>query len=199
MSATGRKSEHPVHAQFLDRWSPRAFSDKPVTEAELMTLFEAARWAPSASNLQPWRFIYALKGTPEFDTLLSLLVPFNEGWAKAAGALVFIASVQAFEPDRPLPTPSFDTGAAWMSFALQAHASGLITHGMAGVDYEKAPLILGLPQNVKLEAAVAVGYVGDASTLPEFLQTREAPSDRQPLSEMVFKGKFGGEVKPPAA
>ncbi|HEX7799769.1 MAG TPA: nitroreductase family protein, partial [Asticcacaulis sp.] len=88
MSQPLRHSDHPIQPQFLERWSPRAFSDRPVGEQELMTLFEAARWAPSASNLQPWRFIYGLKGEPEFATLLSLLIPFNEGWAKEAAALV---------------------------------------------------------------------------------------------------------------
>ena len=195
---TGRQSEYPIQPQFLDRWSPRAFSDRPVTETDVLTVLEAARWAPSASNLQPWRFIYAIKGEPEFDTLLSLLVPFNEGWARHAGALIFVASIQAFDAERPLPTPSFDTGAAWMSLALQAHSMGLMTHGMAGVEYDKAPLILNLPPNVKLEAALALGYQGDVATLVDYLQPREAPSDRQPLSAMAFKGKFSGQVISPA-
>jgi len=190
MSALPRTTEHSIEPQFLERWSPRAFTDKAVSEAELMNLLEAARWAPSASNLQPWRFIYGLKGEAEFATLLSLLVPFNEGWAKNAAALVFLVSVTTFDGERPVPTGSFDAGAAWMSLALQAHAQGLAAHGMYGVDFQKVPLVLGLPDTVRFEAAIAIGYPGDAASLPESLQAREFPSDRQPLGQMVFKGSY---------
>ncbi len=192
-----RTPNHPILPLFTDRWSPRAFSEKPVTEDHVLTLIEAARWAPSASNLQPWRFIYAIKGEPEFDTLLSLLIPFNEGWAKNAGALVFITSVTSFDGQRQNLTNSFDAGAAWMSLALQAQSMGLVAHGMAGIEYEKAPLVLELSPLLKVEAAVAIGYQGDVSTLADFLQPREAPSDRQPLDTMAFKGKFSGEIKNP--
>ncbi|MGA9657683.1 MAG: nitroreductase family protein [Asticcacaulis sp.] len=198
MTTTNRTADYPIQPQFLHRWSPRAFADKAVTETEVLTLLEAARWAPSASNLQPWRFVYGLRGTPEFDTLLSLLVPFNEGWAKQAGALIFMASVTSFDGERPVNTHSFDTGAAWMSLALQAQSMGLVAHGMAGIDYEKAPLILGFPDNLKLEAAVAIGYEGDSAALAEPLRSREAPAPRQALSEMAFKGHFTGEIKSPA-
>jgi nitroreductase len=193
-----RTSQYPVDKQFLDRWSPRAFSDRRLTEEQVLTLLEAARWAPSASNLQPWRFFYGLRGEPEFDTLLSLLVPFNEAWAKRAGALMMITSVKSFDGSRPNITHSFDAGSAFMSLALQAHSMGLIAHGMAGVEFEKVPVVLGLPDNLKVEAAVAVGYQGDVSTLPESLQAREAPSQRQPLSDMAFKGRFTGEIKVPS-
>ncbi len=192
-----RSANHPILPIFTDRWSPRAYSDKPVTEEQVLTLLEAARWAPSASNLQPWRFIYAIKGQPEFDTLLSLLIPFNEGWAKNAGALVFITSVTSFDGQRQNLTNSFDAGAAWMSLAIQAQSMGLVAHGMAGIEYEKAPLVLELSPLLKVEAAVAIGYQGDVSTLPDFLQTREAPSDRQPLDTIAFKGRFSGEIKAP--
>ncbi len=193
-----RTSDYPIDKQFLDRWSPRAFSDKAVTEKDVLTVLEAARWAPSASNLQPWRFIYGIKGTPEFDTLLSLLIPFNEGWAKQAGALIFVASVTTFDGQRQNITNSFDAGSAFMSLSLQAHAQGLIAHGMAGVEYDKAPLVLGFPENLKLEAAVAIGYQGDDSSLADFLKEREVPSTRLPLSDIAFNGKFTGEIKAPA-
>lgn len=192
-----RTPNYPILPMFTERWSPRAFADKPVTEEQVLTMIEAARWAPSGSNLQPWRFIYGLKGTQEFETLLSLLIPFNEGWAKNAGALVFITSVTSFDGQRQNLTNSFDAGAAWMSLALQAQSMGLVAHGMAGIEYEKAPLILELSPLLKVEAAVAIGYQGDASTLPEGLQTREVASDRQPLEAMAFKGRFSGEVKNP--
>lgn len=192
-----RTSEYPIDKQFLERWSPRAFADRPVTQEQLLTLFEAARWAPSGSNLQPWRFFYGVRGEPEFDTLLSLLVPFNEGWAKNAGALVIIASVTSFDGSRPVNTHSFDAGSAFFSLALQAHNSGLVAHGMAGIDYEKTPVVLGFPENLKAEVAVAIGYQGDASTLPEGLQKRETPSQRQPLADLIYKGHFTGELKAP--
>lgn len=196
--SNGRTSEYPIDKQFLERWSPRAFSDRKVTEEQVLTVLEAARWAPSGSNLQPWRFIYGVRGEPEFDTLLSLLVPFNEGWAKNAGALLFIASVASFDGTRPVRTHSFDAGSAFMSLALQAHSMGLITHGMAGIDFDKAPEVLRLPANLKVEAAVAIGYQGDAATLSDSLKAREVPSQRQPLSDMVFKGHFSGDLKAPA-
>jgi nitroreductase len=199
MSTSFRNPTYPIDSQFLERWSPRAFANTPVTDEQVLSLLEAARWTPSASNLQPWRFIYALKDTPEFDPLLSLLVPFNQGWATNAGALIFATSVTTYDGERAIPTHSFDTGAAAFALALQAHKLGLVAHGMGGLEYDKAPLVLGLPDNVKLEAAFAIGYKGDPDSLPDFLKAREAPSDRQPLSAMVFKGRFSGDVVNPAA
>ena len=193
-ATAGRQPGYDILPQFTERWSPRAFSDKTVSESQVLTLLEAARWAPSSSNMQPWRFIYGIKGEPEFETLLSLLVPFNEGWAKHAGALFFVTSVTSFDGERQNISNSFDAGAAWMSLALQAHSMGLVAHGMGGVDYAKAPLILGLPDNLKVECAIAVGYRGDPEILSESLRAREVPSQRQPLSAMAFKGKFDGQI-----
>ncbi|ESQ76028.1 nitroreductase family protein [Asticcacaulis sp. AC402] len=187
-----RQATRDILPMFTQRWSPRAFTDQTVTEDQILTLLEAARWAPSASNLQPWRFIYGLKGEPEFDSLLSLLIPFNEDWAKRSAALIFVVSVKSFDGVRPVATHSFDAGAAWMSLALQANSMGLVAHGMGGLEFEKAPLILGLNENLKLEAGIAIGYQGDPATLSESLQSRESPSTRQPLSDMAFKGKIGG-------
>jgi len=195
--STSRRSDHPIDRQFLDRWSPRAFADRAMTQEQLLTVLEAARWAPSGSNLQPWRFFYGMRGEPEFDTLLSLLVPFNEGWARNAGALVIIASVTSYDGTRPIRTHSFDTGSAFMSLCLQAHSMGLIAHGMAGIEYDKVPLVLRLPDNLNVEAAVAIGYQGDASSLPEALQKRETPSQRLALEDVAYKGHFVGEIKVP--
>jgi nitroreductase len=194
---TTRTPGYPIDNQFIARWSPRAFADRPVTEEQVLTALEAARWAPSASNLQPWRFIYAVRGEPEFETLLDLLVPFNQGWANKAGALIFIASVTSFDGTRQNITHSFDAGSAFMSLSLQAHEMGLVAHGMAGIDFEKAPAALNLPANLKLEAAVAIGYQGEAGSLPDGLRAREMPSQRQALAQMAFKGRFSGEVKAP--
>lgn len=190
MPTSTRTPGHKISEQFITRWSPRAYAPKAIAESELMRLFEAARWAPSASNLQPWRYVYALRDTPAFDALIATLVPFNQDWAKHASALIFLASVTTLDGVQPVPYHSFDAGASWMSLALQAHDQGLIAHGMAGVDFAKAAEVLNLPATFKLEAAIAVGYEGDKSALPPHLLEREAPSDRHPLNEIVFKDKF---------
>jgi nitroreductase len=192
---TARTSEHPVDPLFLHRWSPRAFDGTPLTEAQILTILEAASWAPSAFNAQPWRFVYAVKGTPEFDRLLGVLVEFNQSWAKDAGALVFIASRTHFElkvgaEPQPLYSHSFDAGAAWGQLALQAHLLGLHAHGMTGLDFARAAEALGLPEGYRVEAAAAIGSKADPSRLPEALRAREAPSPRRPLAEIAFRGSF---------
>lgn len=190
-----RSSEHAVDPLFLHRWSPRAYDGKPLTEQEILTILEAASWAPSAFNAQPWRFVYALKGTPEFDRLLGLLVAFNQSWAKDAGALVFIVSKTHGTPpgateEFPIYSHSFDAGAAWGLMSLQAQLLGLHAHGMTGLDFDKAPEVLGLPAGYRVEAAAAIGAIGDKANLPEALREREVPSDRRPISETAFKGAF---------
>ena len=185
-----RQSTHSIHPQFLNRWSPRAFENKPVSEAQVLNVLEAARWAPSASNLQPWRFVYAVKGTPEFDGLLSTLVEFNQGWAQHAGALLYVLSLTTVDGKQPAAWHSFDAGAAWMALALEAHHQGLVAHAMAGIDPAAAAKTLGTPDIVKIEAAVALGYQGQADSLPDFLKEREAPSDRFPLDQVAFKGAY---------
>jgi nitroreductase len=194
---TGRNSDHPIEPLFLERWSPRAFDGAPVSPKDLAVIFEAARWAPSAFNVQPWRFAYALNGDADWARLLALLIPFNAGWVANAGALIFICSdtLMAGKPDQP-PQPShshsFDAGAAWAMMALQATKLGYHAHGMTGVDFERARVELDVPERFRLEAAVAIGRQGDKSALPEALQAREIPSTRKPLGELVFHGRFGG-------
>ncbi len=193
--STPRSADHPIDKQFLERWSPRAFSSEPISEEALMTMLEAARWAPSSYNSQPWRFAYALHGEPEFDALLGLLVPGNQAWAQHAAALVFIASKRTMRPygfdaDIPAHSHSFDAGAAWGYLALQAHAMGWASHGMTGVDFERAPSELGLGDGYRLEAAVAIGRQGDKASLPAAYQALEEPSGREPLSATVSKGRF---------
>ena len=190
-----RHPEHPIAPIFLDRWSPRAFAPDLISEPELLTLLEAARWAPSSYNSQPARFIYGRRGTPAFDKLLDLLIPFNQSWAKSAAALVFVLSNSLMRPpgqdkDVPSRSHSFDAGAAWMSFALQAQMSDWYTHGMVGVDFDRAFADLDVPQGFRVEAAIAIGRIGDKTSLPEGLQAREQPSDRQPLSAIAMEGRF---------
>ena len=187
-----RTSDHAIEPMFLERWSPRAFADTTISETDLLGLIEAARWAPSSYNSQPWRFLYALRGTASWPKFMDLLVPFNQSWAKSASALLFIASNSMMPGDKPATSysHSFDAGAAWMSFALQAHAAGWYTHGMTGFDQARAPAALGVPDTFRVEAAIALGKLGDKSTLPEGLQAREMPSGRNPLSSIAMEGGF---------
>ena len=185
------QAQHPVDELFLDRWSPRAMSGEAVTEGELMTLFEAARWAPSSYNNQPWRILYARRETAQWPAFFGLLVEGNQAWAKDAGALLLFVSKETFDFNgKPYPTHSFDTGAAWENLALQATLGGLVTHGMQGFDYERARAELNIPEGFRVEAMVAVGRPGDPARLPEQLREREAPSDRKPLSAITCEGAF---------
>ena len=186
-----RKAEHGVDELFLDRWSPRAMSGESVSEEELMSLFEAARWAPSSFNNQPWRILYARRDTEHWPVFLGLLVEGNRIWAKDAGALLLFVSKETFDHNgEPYPTHSFDTGAAWENLALQATLNGLVTHGMQGFDYERARSELNIPEGFRVEAMIAVGRPGDPARLPERLREREAPSGRKPLSEITCEGAF---------
>jgi nitroreductase len=164
-----------------------------IEYAELEQLIEAARWAPSCFNSQPWRFVYGLRDTSQWQSLFDLLMDMNQAWAKNAGALVAIIARTTFEHnDAPAPTHSFDTGSAWMSFALQAQSMGLVTHAMWGVEHERAPQVLNLGERFKLQAMVAVGRPGEKEDLPQPLQEREAPSPRKSISELAFSGRLPG-------
>lgn len=183
-----------VDAMFPDRWSPRAFdASKPIDKATLHTLFEAARWAPSCFNDQPWLFFYAHEESDR-KAFLSTLVEGNQMWAKSAPVLVYIASRKHFlsNPEKANAWSTFDTGAAWMAFALQARKLGLYTHAMAGFQVEKAHALLELPQErYAIHAAVALGHRAKPSQLPETLAEKEKPSPRQALVDFVFEAKFG--------
>jgi len=192
---TERVADYPIDSVFLERWSPRAFTGEAIPETELFSLIEAARWAPSAYNSQPWRLIYARRDTEHWDRFLGLLIEFNRSWAQHAAALIFMVSKSTMLPpgkdvEVPSHSHSFDAGSAWASLALQAVKSGWATHGMVGLDFDGAFAALGLPAGYRLEAAIAVGRRGDKSTLPEYLKGREAPSGRLPVSEIAFEGKF---------
>jgi nitroreductase len=186
-----RHADYPINPIFTQRWSPRALSGEPITRDQLMSLFEAARWAPSSYNGQPWRFVYAFSGTPEWDALFNLLVPANQEWAKNAAVLMVIASRNIFEfNNKPERTHSFDTGSAWMSMALQAVEMGLVTHGMEGFDYDRARKELHIPEDFTIEAMVAVGKPGEPALLSEKNQEKEKPSDRKKIEEFAFEGTF---------
>ncbi|MFH1832007.1 MAG: nitroreductase family protein [bacterium] len=186
-----RKVTYPIDNIFIKRWSPRAMSGQPVSKKELMQLFEAARWAPSSYNTQQWRFIYAHRETKHWEKFFNLLVPFNQSWAKNAGALIVIISKKTFEfNNKSSRTHSFDTGAAWMSMALEGSINGLVVHGMEGFDYERAQKELDIPEDFQVEAMCAVGKPGKVRDLPAELQDKEEPSDRKLLQEIIFEGSF---------
>jgi len=180
-----------LHPQFPARWSPRSLAGEPLTQGEMDTLLEAARWAPSCYNEQPWRFAYALRGDERWPAFFDVLVEGNQTWAVNAGALVAIAARRHFERNgQPNPVHVFDTGSAWMSLALQARHMGLVAHGMLGFDAVAARDALALPDGYDLCAMAAVGLPGEKEDLPDALQKREAPSPRKPLAEVAFRGGF---------
>jgi nitroreductase len=190
-----RRADYQIEPLFLERWSPRAFSDETISEAHLLTLIEAARWAPSGGNSQPWRFLYARRGTAHWNKFLGLLVPFNQTWANRAAALIVLVSDPAFVrpgTDTPitLRSQSLDAGAAWAYLALQATRDGWRAHGMGGIDYERAAAELNVPAGFRVELAIAIGRPGDRSSLSEELQAREFPSGRKPVAELAFEGGF---------
>jgi len=186
-----RKAAYPINDIFLKRWSPRAMSGEAITFEQLMTLFEAAHWAPSSYNGQPWRFIYAQRETPEWEKLFDVMVPFNQEWTKNAAALVVVISHNVFEyngkPDR---THSFVAGSAWENLALQATFMGLVAHAMEGFDYDRVKKDLNIPDDYTVEAMVAIGKPGPLSVLSAEMQKNEVPSERKSVHEIVFKGMF---------
>ena len=190
-----RDPQYPVDSIFVNRWSPRALSPETMNNTELMSLFEAARWAPSSYNNQPWRFIYAKRGTDNWKTFFNLLVPFNQEWCENASFLIVVISRKNFEyNDKYSRTHSFDTGAAWENLALQASIMELVAHGIEGFDYEKARKELSIPKEYDIEAMIAVGKHGKKENLSPELQKREELSNRKKVEEFVFEGKFKEKI-----
>jgi nitroreductase len=193
---SARQAHHPVDPIFTQRWSPRAFDRSAIPDADLHTIFEAARWAPSAFNFQPWRFLYAKREGADWDRFLACLIPWNQSWAHSASVLIYICSDTLIEtkPGRaePAHTHSFDAGAAWASLALQATMLGYHAHGMAGVDWDKVRAELKVPERFRVDAACVIGKVGPIEILDEKLRAREFPSDRRPLGASFFAGDFPG-------
>ena len=187
-------TDFPVHDFVAERWSPRAFSDKPVAPDVLQSLFEAARWAPSSSNEQPWAYIVATKDDAEnFAKLLSVLVPFNVTWAQRAPVLALAVAELAFAKNgTPNRNAQHDVGAASAWLTVEATSRGLFVHQMAGYDYDKARQVFGIPAGWEPIAAIAIGYPGDPDSLPQPLRDREgAPRTRKPISEFVMSGGWG--------
>jgi nitroreductase len=189
-----RQPDHPVAPAFLARWSPRAFTGRALSEAEVMSLLEAARWAPSASNQQPWRFVWALRGEDSFAAIHECLTGNNLVWTGNAGVLIVVASRDTVTnrdgAEVANRTAGFDTGAAWMSLALQAQAMGLAAHAMGGFDKDRLAPAIRLPEGHSLHCVVAVGEQGPADSLPDDLRAREKPSGRKPVAEIAMRGRF---------
>jgi nitroreductase len=186
-----RKPDHDIEPFFVNRWSPRAMTGEEITRAELMRMFEAGRWAMSSMNNQPWRFLYALRNTEHWEKFFGLLAPGNQVWCKNAAALFVMVSKTTFDNGKPARTHTYDTGAAWYSFALQGTMMGLVVHGMQGFNYEKAKELLNVTDEYQVEAMAAVGRPGNREDLPQNLLERETPSQRMQVEEFAFEGGFG--------
>jgi nitroreductase len=193
-----RRPGHPVDSIFLQRWSARSFTGETMPENDLLTMFEAARWAHSSANRQPWRFSYALRGDANFEQYVQFLDDGNQEWGHRAAAIVIVISARFTTPadgsePRPIGTHSLDTGAALQSFTLQAAMMGYVAHPMGGIERDRIASELGIdPERYKVEAGIAIGKLAGKELLPEKFQEREKKSGRRPLDETVFKGTFRG-------
>jgi len=188
------ETRYPIHELLRERWSPRAFADRMVEPEELRSLLEAARWAPSSFNEQPWSFIVATKQHPgEYERLLSCLVEGNVRWAQHAPVLMLSVAKLAFERNgKPNRHAFHDVGLAVENLVIQATALGLAVHQMAGFHVDKARELFSIPDGHEPVAALVLGFPGDPAGLPEDLREREvAPRIRKPLESFVFSGQWG--------
>jgi nitroreductase len=190
-SRTIRKPAYPINPLILNRWSPRSMTGEELGDDDIMSLFEAARWAPSSYNNQPWRFIYAKRDTKHWDRLFNLLAEANKIWTKNAALLAVVISRKNFEyNEKPARTHQFDAGSAWENLALEASSRGIVAHGMQGFDYEKARVELGIPIDFEVMAMIAIGKRGPKENLPSELQDKEKPTDRKPLKDIIMEGIY---------
>ncbi len=172
-----------------ERWSARAFADREVSGEDLKRVFEAARWAPSSFNEQPWRYIAGVRGTQTHRKIEESLVPFNQQWARKAPVLLLGIAKSTFSHNNaPNLYAVYDLGAASAYLVLQAAALGLTTHQMAGFDREKARTLLGIPEGYEFGSVIALGYQDDPETLgnKELINSETAPRERKPLNEFVY-------------
>ncbi len=178
----------PVYDLLLSRWSPRSFTEQPVTDADLKTLFTAASWAQSSYNEQPWRFIVGRKGDESYKKIFDSLMPMNQAWAKSAPVLFASFGKKTFSHNgTPNGYGIHDTGAATATLSLQAQALGLHTHGMGGFDRDALRAFFGVPSDFDMGACWALGYLGDPDNVPDnFKEAEKAPRTRKPLESFVF-------------
>jgi len=187
-------TDHPIQELLARRWSPYVFADRPVAKADLQSLFEAARWAASSYNEQPWRYIVATREEPEqFQRLLGCLVEGNQAWAKSAPVLALgVVSLKFARNGQDNRAAIHDLGLASGNLVVEATVRGLVVHQMIGIYPEKARETYGIPEGCEAWTALAIGYQGDPASLPEGLRDRDlAPRTRKPLREIVFSGKWG--------
>ena len=190
-SELGRKPTYPINPLILNRWSPRSMSGEALDDDEIMSLFEAARWAPSSYNNQPWRFIYAKRNSEHWNRFFNLLMEPNKVWAKNAAILVVVISRKNFEfNEKPAVTHQFDAGSAWENLALEASSRDIVAHGMQGFDYKKAGVELRIPPNFEVMAMIAIGKKGPKEILPAELREKEKLTNRKPLKEIIMEGFY---------
>jgi nitroreductase len=183
------QGENGVLPIFHERWSARAFADRDVPKEDLRRVFEAARWAPSSNNEQPWRYVVGMRGTETHGKIFESLVGFNQAWAgKAPVLMVGVARARFSKNDAPNAYAVYDLGAASAYLVLQASALGLTTHQMAGFDREKARTLLGIPEGYEFGSVIALGYQGEPETLAneELIKREIQPRERRALKEFVF-------------
>lgn len=188
------RADHRILDILADRWSPRAWQDRPVEDEKLRSLFEAARWAPSSMNEQPWRFLVARRhADPTWEDLLASLHPGNQAWAKAAPVLALGITRDAFtRNDRPNAHARHDLGLATATLTAQAMALGLHVHPMGGILPDEARLRFGIPAEFDVVTGLAIGYLGPPDSLEERFRASEIePRTRRPLAETVFTGGWG--------
>ncbi|MFC4558707.1 nitroreductase family protein [Virgibacillus kekensis] len=189
-----RKAAQDIDPIFLKRWSPRSFLEKEVPEDLLQSVFEAARWAPSAANVQPWRFVIA-RSQEDKERFYSFINDSNVAWCSKAPVLIAVVSkTDADFMGGPNPSHAFDTGAAWGFLALEATRKGLATHAMGGFDKNKAKEVLSIPDNYEVHAIVAIGYQGDKESLQDKLREREVPSNRNETEMFISEGTFTEKI-----
>lgn len=192
------ETSEPIHELIRERWSPRAFLDRPVPRELLTSLFEAARWAPSCNNSQPWRYIVAASDDREaYETAQSCVNERNQRWSRLAPVLSFVCAYKFLADGKPSPSHMYDTGMASAQLILQAAEHGLVVHQMAGILRDKIRETYGVPDDTDIICGLALGYQGHASLLPAELPEREEqPRKRQALADFVFAGKFGNPYLP---
>jgi nitroreductase len=186
-------AQHPIHELLARRWSPRAFADRPVAPDILKSLWEAARWAPSSANEQPWSFLVATKDNQqEFGRMLECLVEGNQVWSKQAPVLMISVAAKLDRDNDPNAHAWYDVGQAVMSLSVQATALGLFVHQMAGILPDKIREEYQIPDSHEPVTGIALGYPGTPDQLPDKLRQRElAPRTRKPIGEFVFAGRWG--------
>lgn len=187
-------TDYPIHELIAARWSPYAFSDRPVDNADLLSCLEAARWAPSSYNEQPWSYLVATRDDPEnFERVLSCLVEANQAWATAAPVLILCCTKLNFKRNGETNAAAVhDLGLAAANLCIEATARGLYVHQMIGIIPDRAETLFSVPMDVRVLTAMAIGYVAEPGSAPEKLRERDSqPRSRKPLSEFVFTGKWG--------